>query len=133
MNNHNNTKECCYVTDSTDTLFDCIIPYIHPNDLKSVSLTSRKLYELDNIPRKRVTLRKGLKRLECVRVKRMIAFDKDLDRLASMSGDRITDFKTCTGFTIDGLLCVGKKCSELRVLSLNKSWSFKRTGSGCVS
>ncbi|GKB02296.1 coronatine-insensitive protein 1-like protein [Tanacetum coccineum] len=174
---NNNNKQCRYITESTDTLFDCIIPYIHPNDLNSVSLTSRSLYALDCITRKHVTLRncyslppsclvtrfpnlesltlvgrpnkpqfpvvwggtvdhwvevigKRLKRLECVRFKRMIVFYKDLDRLAGMCGERIRDLRieACAGFTTDGLLCVGKKCGELRVLSLDKSLVIEKDG-----
>ncbi|GJS67134.1 coronatine-insensitive protein 1-like protein [Tanacetum coccineum] len=145
MYNHNN-KECCYITDSTDTLFDCIIPYIHPNDLNSVSLTSRGLYVFDSLTRKpnkpqvhvtwgsvdhRVAeIRKSIKRLKCVRFKRMIVFYKDLERLAEMCEERIRDLRieACTGFTTDRLLYVGKKCSELRVLSLDESLVVEKEG-----
>ncbi|GJU70007.1 coronatine-insensitive protein 1-like protein, partial [Tanacetum coccineum] len=37
-------------------------------------------------------------------------------------------FEACTGFTTDGLLCVGKKCSELRVLSLDESLVVEKDG-----
>ncbi|PWA69196.1 hypothetical protein CTI12_AA301130 [Artemisia annua] len=164
-------------TYSTDELFDCIIPYIHQNDRNSVSLVSRKLYELDSLTRKHVTLRncysvppsrlvtrfpnlesltlvgrpnkacvpvawggivddwvavmiKSLKRLECVRFKRMIVFNEDLERLAGMCGERIKVLRIegCAGFSTDGLLHIGKKCSGLRVLSLEKSLIVDKDG-----
>ncbi|PWA77977.1 hypothetical protein CTI12_AA218680 [Artemisia annua] len=40
-----------------ETVLDCVIPYIHDgNDLNSISLVSRKFYELDCITRKHVTV-----------------------------------------------------------------------------
>ncbi|PWA56109.1 hypothetical protein CTI12_AA422170 [Artemisia annua] len=40
-----------------DTVFSCVIPYIHDgDDRNSLSLVSRKLYELDRITRKHVTV-----------------------------------------------------------------------------
>lgn len=178
MDDHeNNNKQCRYIIESTDTLFDCIIPYIHPNDLNSISLTSRSLYALDSITRKHVTLRNccsvppsrlverfpnlesltlvgksnkacvpvawggsvghwvevigsKLKLLKCVRFKRMLVFDKDLERLAGMCGGRVRVLRieACMGFTTDGLLCIGKKCSELRVLSLEESLIIEKDG-----
>ncbi|PWA56110.1 hypothetical protein CTI12_AA422180 [Artemisia annua] len=42
---------------SLDTVFSCVIPYIHDvDDRNSLSLVSRKLYELDGITRKQVTV-----------------------------------------------------------------------------
>ncbi|PWA52567.1 hypothetical protein CTI12_AA454130 [Artemisia annua] len=152
-------------------------PYIHQNDRNSVSLVSRKLYELDSLTRKHVNLRncysipssrlvtcfpnlesltlvgrpnkacvpvgwggvvddwvevivKSLKRLECVRFKRMIVFNEDLERLSGMCGERIKVLRIegCAGFTTDGLLHIGKKCSGLRVLSFDKSSIVDKDG-----
>ncbi|GKC31874.1 coronatine-insensitive protein 1-like protein [Tanacetum coccineum] len=53
---NNDIKQPRFDTELTDTVFSCVIPYIHPNDLNSVSLVSRKLYELDSMTRKHVTI-----------------------------------------------------------------------------
>ncbi|PWA53235.1 hypothetical protein CTI12_AA446990 [Artemisia annua] len=173
-------KQCRFDTELIDTVFDCVIPYIYPNDLNSVSLVSRKLYELDSMTRKHVTIQncysvppsclvkrfpnlesltlKGypragmfslesfkwggyvtpwveeigmrLKRLECVRFRRMIVRDHDLEVLAGMCGGRIKVLKldSCWGFSTDGLLHIGKKCSGLRILSLEKSFIDENGG-----
>ncbi|GKD18123.1 coronatine-insensitive protein 1-like protein [Tanacetum coccineum] len=52
----NDIKQPRLDTETTDTVFSCVIPYFHPNDLNSVSLVSRKLYELDSMTRKHVTI-----------------------------------------------------------------------------
>ncbi|PWA83582.1 hypothetical protein CTI12_AA165930 [Artemisia annua] len=163
-------KQCRFDTELLDTVFDCVIPYIYPNDLNSVSLVCRKLYELDSMTRKHVTIQncysvpqsrlvkrfpnlesvtlKGyakwdgyvtpwveeigerLKRLECVRFRRMIVRDHDLEVLAGMCGEklRVLRIEACMGFTTDGLLCIGNKCSELRILSLEKSLIYENGG-----
>ncbi|PWA95932.1 hypothetical protein CTI12_AA044690 [Artemisia annua] len=173
-------KECRFDTELIDTVFDCVIPYIHTNDLNSVSLVSRKLYELDSMTRKHVTIQncysvppsrlvkrfpnlesitlKGypravmfslesfkwggyvtpwveeigmrLKRLECVRFRRMIVRDNDLVVLAGMCGEklRVLRIEVCTGFSTNGLLWIGKKCTGLRVLSLETSFVEDKGG-----
>nr|GEV99509.1 hypothetical protein [Tanacetum cinerariifolium] len=45
------------MNESMETVFDYVIPYIHDrDDLNSISLVSRKFYELDSLTRKHVTV-----------------------------------------------------------------------------
>ncbi|GJZ80927.1 coronatine-insensitive protein 1-like protein [Tanacetum coccineum] len=64
---------------------------------------------------------KKLKLLECVRFRRMIVRDNDLEVLAERCGEKLKVLKLdrCSGFSTDGLLHTGKKCSGLRTLSLD--------------
>lgn len=173
-------KECRFDIELTDTVLSCVLPYIHENDRNSVSLVSRKLYELDCMTRKHITIHnsysvppsrlakrfpylesvklkgypkalmfnfeafqwggyvtpwvkeivKNLKWLECVKFKRMIVRDSDLEVLAEGCGEKLKVLKieACSGFSTDGLLHIGRKCSGLRTLCLETSFMDENGG-----
>ncbi|GKD96128.1 coronatine-insensitive protein 1-like protein [Tanacetum coccineum] len=96
---------------------------------------TRKLYEFDCMTRKLfkrggyVTpwvkeIVENLKWLECVWFRRMIVSDKDLEVLAERCGEKlkVLRIEVCTGFSTNGLVHLGKRCSGLRILSLETSF-----------
>ncbi|PWA49387.1 hypothetical protein CTI12_AA482210 [Artemisia annua] len=66
----------------------------------------------------------NLKCLQCVKFKRMIVHDSDLEVLAEGCGEKLKVLKieACSGFSTDGLLHIGRKCSGLRTLCLQTSF-----------
>ncbi|GJX64730.1 coronatine-insensitive protein 1 [Tanacetum coccineum] len=72
----------------------------------------------------------NLKWLECVKFKRMIVHDTDLEVLAEGCGEKLKVLKieACSGFSTDGLLHIGRKCSGLRTLCLQTSFIKENGG-----
>nr|GFD47168.1 hypothetical protein [Tanacetum cinerariifolium] len=68
--------------------------------------------------------------LECVRFTRMIVRDKDLEVLAEGFGEKlkILRIEVCTGFSTNGLVHIGNRCSGLRILSLETSFIHDNGG-----
>nr|GEV28806.1 hypothetical protein [Tanacetum cinerariifolium] len=62
--------------------------------------------------------------LECVRFRRLIVSDKDLEVLAERCGEKlkVLRIEVCMGFSTYGLMHFGKRCSGLRILSLERSF-----------
>ncbi|GJX30555.1 coronatine-insensitive protein 1-like protein [Tanacetum coccineum] len=73
---------------------------------------------------------KNLQWLECVKFKRMIVRDSDLEVLAERCGEKLKVLKieACMGFSTDGLLHFGRKCCNLRIFCLETSF-FDENGS----
>ncbi|GKG29434.1 coronatine-insensitive protein 1-like protein, partial [Tanacetum coccineum] len=72
----------------------------------------------------------NLKWLECVWFRRMIVSDKDLEVLAERSREKlkVLRIEVCTAFSTNGLVHLGKRCSGLRILSLEKSFIHDNGG-----
>ncbi|GJT24235.1 leucine-rich repeat, cysteine-containing subtype protein [Tanacetum coccineum] len=89
-------------TNVGEEVLDLVIPYIHNvEDRNSVSLVSRKFYEVD-----------GITHLETLARTR----GKDLGTLK---------IKKCKGFSTDGLRHVSKYCNQLRTLCLGYCYHIK--------
>ncbi|GKF86718.1 coronatine-insensitive protein 1-like protein, partial [Tanacetum coccineum] len=56
--------------------------------------------------------------------------DSDLELLARSRGEklRVLEIDSCSGFSTDGLLCIGKYCTNLRILSLENSSISEKDG-----
>ncbi|PWA89262.1 hypothetical protein CTI12_AA107970 [Artemisia annua] len=167
--------------ESIDTVFGCVIPYIHDSDDRnSVSLVCRKWYELDCLTRKHVTvhlayfnspsrLRKrfpfiesltlqgfpdlqsldswswmlnifithwieeisdSYKCLKALHVRHVSVLDSDLELLARRRGKDLRHLKItkCRQFSTDGLMHIGKYCTDLKSFSLKVSGLDYRDG-----
>ncbi|GJU28337.1 coronatine-insensitive protein 1-like protein, partial [Tanacetum coccineum] len=95
-----------------DTVFDCVMHYVmhyihDANDRNSFSLVSRTCYDVD--------------------AKTLI---RDLELLARSRGEtlRVLEIDSCSGFSTDGLLYIGKYCNHLRILSLENSSISEKDG-----
>nr|XP_043634056.1 coronatine-insensitive protein 1-like [Erigeron canadensis]XP_043634057.1 coronatine-insensitive protein 1-like [Erigeron canadensis] len=168
-------------TEFTDTVFNCVVPYIHDSrDRSSVSLVCRKWCELDGATRKHVTIgmcysttpsrlvhrfpllesltikgkpraamfdlipenwggfvtpwvleiSRSLTCLRSVHFRRMIVKDSDLELLTRSRGNelRVLKLDLCSGFSTDGLLHIGRVCSNLRELYLQESLIVEKDG-----
>ncbi|GJU32909.1 leucine-rich repeat, cysteine-containing subtype protein [Tanacetum coccineum] len=122
------TKHKPEITKEWEEVLDLVIPYLHDiDDRNSVSLVSRKSYEIDGITRKRLTvhtlyypnpasLNKRFPFIEALTL-------KDLETLAKTRGKDLRSLKISKfeGFSTAGLRHVFKYCNQLRTLCVGRS------------
>ncbi|GJZ09191.1 coronatine-insensitive protein 1-like protein, partial [Tanacetum coccineum] len=72
----------------------------------------------------------SFKRLKVVRFQSLVVHDSDLELLARSRGEklRVLEIDSCSGFSTDGLLYIGKYCNNLRILSLENSSISEKDG-----
>nr|GEV97755.1 hypothetical protein [Tanacetum cinerariifolium] len=72
----------------------------------------------------------SFKRLKVVRFQSLVVRDLDLELLARSRGEklRVLEIDSCSGFSTDGLLYIGKYCTDLRILSLENSSITEKDG-----
>ncbi|GJV96510.1 coronatine-insensitive protein 1-like protein [Tanacetum coccineum] len=72
----------------------------------------------------------SFKRLKVVRFQNLDVHDWDLELLARSRGEtlRVLEIDSCSGFSTDGLLYIGKYCTNLRILSLENSSISEKDG-----
>ncbi|GJZ62448.1 coronatine-insensitive protein 1 [Tanacetum coccineum] len=70
------------------------------------------------------------KRLKVVRFQNLVLHDSDLELLARTRGEKlkVLEIDSCSGFSTDGLLYIGKYCTGLRILSLENSSISEKDG-----
>ncbi|PWA66735.1 leucine-rich repeat domain, L domain-like protein [Artemisia annua] len=76
---------------------------------------------------------KEIENLSCLRevhFRRMIVRDEDIEMLCRVRGGelRVLKIDLCSGFSTDGLLCIGKVCCNLRTLYLQESLIVEKDG-----
>ncbi|PWA83579.1 hypothetical protein CTI12_AA165900 [Artemisia annua] len=72
----------------------------------------------------------SFKRLKVVRFQNLVVHDSDLELIARTRGEKlkVLEIDSCSGFSTDGLLCIGKYCNHLRILSLENSSISEKDG-----
>ncbi|GJY42111.1 coronatine-insensitive protein 1-like protein [Tanacetum coccineum] len=72
----------------------------------------------------------SFKRLKVVRFQNLDVHDSDLELVARTRGEtlRVLEIDSCSGFSTDGLLYIGKYCTDLRILSLENSSISEKDG-----
>ncbi|GKC04296.1 coronatine-insensitive protein 1-like protein [Tanacetum coccineum] len=72
----------------------------------------------------------SFKLLKVVRFQNLDVRDLDLELLARTRGEklRVLEIDSCSGFSTDGLLYIGKYCNHLRILSLENSSISEKDG-----
>nr|GEY11698.1 hypothetical protein [Tanacetum cinerariifolium] len=111
---------------SMDTVFNCVIPYIHDgDDRNSLSLVCRRWCELEenlsiDINPWIQEIAVWFKCLKSLQIRRMDFHDSDLELLARTRGKdlRVLKIIKCDEISTDGLLYIGKYCNHLRTLCL---------------
>ncbi|XP_023736637.1 coronatine-insensitive protein 1 [Lactuca sativa] len=68
--------------------------------------------------------------LKSIHFRRMIVRDSDIDLLTRTRGQelRVLKLDLCSGFSTDGLLQIGKRCNNLRILYLQESLIVEKDG-----
>ncbi|GJZ09192.1 coronatine-insensitive protein 1-like protein [Tanacetum coccineum] len=72
----------------------------------------------------------SFKLLNVVRFQNLDVHDSDLELLARTRGEKlkVLEIDSCSGFSTDGLLYIGKYCTDLRILSLENSSISEKDG-----
>ncbi|PWA83578.1 hypothetical protein CTI12_AA165890 [Artemisia annua] len=72
----------------------------------------------------------SFKGLKMVRLQNLVVHDSDLELLARTLAERLMglEIDSCSGFSTDGLLYIGKYCNHLKILSLENSSISEKDG-----